>query len=157
MVAHAAEYPTPEGRRLRDALVHEATLPLKPQGRAMLLNLAELHGRSVLPARGCLRYGDADAAHRLIEQALDATATQFDRTGAIWEFYHPQLGDQATLVRKPAARKDPCRDYVGHNPLFAMTDLWRRAGGAVGLPVVDPDSKARGVPPTLRPRDEPRR
>ena len=91
-------------------------------------------------ARGCFRYGEANAAHRLIEQALDATATQFERTGAIWEFYHPLLGEQTALVRKPAARKDPCRDYLGHNPLFAMVDLWRRTGNAsrtipgVGIP-----------------------
>lgn len=77
-------------------------------------------------ARGCLRYNRADAAHRLLEQALDATAAQFEGTGAIWEFYHPLLGDQTTLMRKPTARKDPCRDYLGHNPLFAMADLWRR-------------------------------
>lgn len=83
-------------------------------------------------ARGCLRYGRAEAAHRLLEQALDATATQFDRTGAVWEFYHPLLGDQATLMRKPTARKDPCRDYLGHNPLFAMADLWRRSDPARG-------------------------
>jgi putative isomerase len=102
-------------------------------------------------ARGCLRYGQADAAHRLIEQALDATATQFERTGAIWEFYHPQLGDQTTLVRKPAARKDPCRDYVGHNPLFAMADLWRRTGATSSLPVVTPASKKRVAPPSMPP------
>lgn len=102
-------------------------------------------------ARGCLRYGQADAARRLIEQALDATATQFERTGAIWEFYHPQLGDQTTLVRKPAARKDPCRDYVGHNPLFAMADLWRRTGATSSSPVVTPASKKRVAPPSMPP------
>ncbi len=41
-------------------------------------------------ARGCLRYGRRDAAQRLLEAALDATATQFERTGTIWEFYHPR-------------------------------------------------------------------
>jgi len=79
-------------------------------------------------ARGCLRYGHADAAHRLIERALDATATQFERTGTIWEFYHPMLGDQSVLKRKESGRNAPCRDYLGHNPLFAMADLWRRTG-----------------------------
>jgi glycogen debranching enzyme len=77
-------------------------------------------------ARGCLRYGRNDAARRLLEAALDATATQFERTGTIWEFYHPQLGDQQTLKRKAQGRPTPCRDYLGHNPLFAMTDLWRK-------------------------------
>lgn len=77
-------------------------------------------------ARGCLRYGDAAAAHRLLEAALDATARQFERTGTIWEFYHPELGDPTTLARKPPAQKAPNRDYLGHNPLFAMVDLWRQ-------------------------------
>jgi dienelactone hydrolase len=81
-------------------------------------------------ARGCWRYDRADAARRLLEAALDATAVQFERTGSIWEFYHPLLGDQGALQRKPTARKDPCRDYIGHNPLFAMTDLWRKTGGS---------------------------
>jgi putative isomerase len=77
-------------------------------------------------AHGCARYGANQAAARLLEAALDATATQFERTGTIWEFYHPQLGDQQTLKRKPRGRPIPCRDYLGHNPLFAMTDLWQQ-------------------------------
>jgi putative isomerase len=77
-------------------------------------------------SRGCLRYGRPDAARRLLEAALDATATQFRRTGTLWEFYHPKLGDQETLRRKAQGRPTPCRDYLGHNPLFAMVDLWRR-------------------------------
>jgi hypothetical protein len=81
-------------------------------------------------ARGCLRYGRPDAARRLLEAALDATAVQFQRTGTIWEFYHPQVGEQSALRRKPHARNAPCRDYLGHNPLFAMADLWRRCGPA---------------------------
>ena len=80
-------------------------------------------------ARACLRYGRADAAHRLVETALDATATEFARTGTLWEFYHPMLGDQSALTRKPTAQNTPWRDYVGHNPLFAMAELWRQAGG----------------------------
>ncbi|MDO8542947.1 MAG: trehalase family glycosidase [Opitutaceae bacterium] len=79
-------------------------------------------------ARGCERYGRADAAHQLLEKALDATAVQFERTGAIWEFYHPLLGEQKLLKRKPTARNEPCTDYLGHNPLFAMADFWRRTG-----------------------------
>jgi hypothetical protein len=77
-------------------------------------------------ARGCLRYGRADAARRLLESALDATALQFERTGTIWEFYHPTLGDPESLFRKASGRRTPCRDYLGHNPLFAMADLWRK-------------------------------
>ena len=79
-------------------------------------------------AQGCLRYGRPDAARRLLEAALDATAVQFGRTGTIWEFYHPQVGDQESLLRKPRGRRIPCRDYLGHNPLFAMVDLWRKCG-----------------------------
>jgi len=79
-------------------------------------------------ARGCLRYSRPDAARRLLEAALDATAIQFERTGTIWEFYHPSLGDQESLRRKPQGRPIPCRDYLGHNPLFAMADLWRKCG-----------------------------
>ncbi|MBI3882140.1 MAG: glycoside hydrolase [Verrucomicrobia bacterium] len=81
-------------------------------------------------ARGCLRYGQNDAARKLLEAALDSTAVQFKRTGTIWEFYHPQLGDQKSLYRKPKGRHIPCEDYLGHNPLFAMADLWRKCGGA---------------------------
>jgi glycogen debranching enzyme len=80
-------------------------------------------------ARGCVRYGRPDAARRLLEAALDATAIQFRRTGTIWEFYHPRLGDQESLLRKPQGPRLPCRDYLGHNPLFAMADLWRKCGG----------------------------
>jgi hypothetical protein len=77
-------------------------------------------------ARGCRAYGRRDAAKRLLEAALDATAIQFQRTGTIWEFYHPQLGDQQALKRKPPNRPKPCRDYLGHNPPFAMVDMWRK-------------------------------
>ena len=79
-------------------------------------------------ARGCLRYGRAAAARQLLEAALDATATQFQRTETIWEFYHPEIGDQQALFRKPTGRRTPCRDYLGHNPLFAMVDFWRQCG-----------------------------
>lgn len=76
-------------------------------------------------ARGCLRYGENEGARRLVEAALDATAAQFERTGTIWEFYHPQGGHPETVRRKESGRNLPCRDYLGHNPLFAMVDLWR--------------------------------
>lgn len=81
--------------------------------------------------RGCARYGRRDAARQLLEKSLDATAAEFERSGTIWEFYHPTLGDQTLLRRKPSGRNVPCRDYVGHNPLFAMADLWRQVGGRV--------------------------
>jgi putative isomerase len=79
-------------------------------------------------ARGCQRYGRGDAARRLLAAALDATAVQFERTGTIWEFYHPRLGDQKTVLRKARGRSMPCQDYLGHNPLFAMAELWRTCG-----------------------------
>jgi hypothetical protein len=81
-------------------------------------------------ARGCIRYGRTDAARRLLEAALDATALQFERTQTIWEFYHPLLGDPKTVRRKARGRNLPNEEYLGHNPLFAMADLWRKCGGA---------------------------
>ena len=84
-------------------------------------------------ARGCLRYDRKEAARRLLETALDATAAEFGRTGTLWEFYHPLSGDQGQLHRKPN-QDYPCRDYVGHNPLFAMANLWRQCGGAGAAP-----------------------
>jgi hypothetical protein len=76
-------------------------------------------------ARGCLRYGRRDAASRLLERALDASAAQFERTGTIWEFYDA-LGGQPELVqRKPHTPFNaPCRDYLGHNPLIAMARMY---------------------------------
>jgi hypothetical protein len=81
-------------------------------------------------ARGCLRYGRKDAARRLLEAALDDTAAQFKHTGTIWEFYHPQGGDPRSLLRKTKGRRIPCEDYLGHNPLFAMVDVWRKSAPA---------------------------
>jgi putative isomerase len=76
-------------------------------------------------ARGCLRYGRVDAAHILLEQALDHVAKQFDRTGTIWEFYHPWGEHPETLARKPhTPYNTPCRDYLGHNPLIAMARMY---------------------------------
>ena len=81
-------------------------------------------------ARGCLRYSRTDAARQLVERALDQSALQFDRTGTIWEFYHPHGGDPMTLQRKPQTPYNaPCRDYLGHNPLIAMARLWEAASG----------------------------
>ncbi|MGG1519362.1 trehalase family glycosidase [Paenibacillus oryzisoli] len=76
-------------------------------------------------ARGCVRYGRTDAALKLLEKALDATAEQFERTETVWEFYHPHLGEQTALARKPYTDvNEPCRDYLGHNPAIALARLW---------------------------------
>jgi hypothetical protein len=77
-------------------------------------------------ARGCVRYGYFEAAQRLLETALDATAKQFERTGTIWEFYHPHGGEPETLQRKPQTKYNtPFHDYLGHNPLLAMARLYQ--------------------------------
>ncbi len=83
-------------------------------------------------AKGCLRYGRRDAAASILEAALDASARQFDRTGTIFEFYHPDGEPAESVARKPYARdaaNQPCRDYLGHNPLIAMARLWQDCRG----------------------------
>jgi len=74
-------------------------------------------------AVGCMKYGRYDAAEKLLERALDASARQFQRTGTIWEFYDSLGGEPEKLHRKPGYDR-PCHDYLGHNPLIAMTRLW---------------------------------
>jgi len=82
-------------------------------------------------ATGCVRYGRADAARLLLERTLDGAAEQFVRTGTIWEFYHPFGGEPETLERKRSLyANQPCRDYLGHNPLIAMARLWSELEGA---------------------------
>jgi len=82
-------------------------------------------------ARGCLEYGRADAAHVLSERALDASARQFERTGTVWEFYHPHGGRPEDLQRKPQTPYNtPCADYLGHNPLIALARLWEATRGS---------------------------
>lgn len=77
-------------------------------------------------ARGCVRYGRPEVAARLLEAALDNTAAQFDRTGTIWEFFHSHGGRPEEMIRKPHTwRNQPWRDYLGHNPVLAMTRLWQ--------------------------------
>jgi len=79
-------------------------------------------------ARACARYGRNDAAVKLLEAALDDTARQFDRTGTIWEFYHPNAGEPEQVLRKPhRGQMKPFTDYLGHNPVFAMARLWQQA------------------------------
>lgn len=81
-------------------------------------------------ARGCQRYGYPGAAAQLLERALDDTAVQFERTGTLWEFYHPNGGRPESLQRKPhTGFKKPCRDYVGHNPVIAMARLYAATSG----------------------------
>jgi putative isomerase len=78
-------------------------------------------------ALGCMRYGRADAAGAILAAALDASVVQFEKTGTIWEFYHPQGGNPRDLQRKPqTSQNTPCPDYLGHNPLLAMARLWQK-------------------------------
>jgi hypothetical protein len=68
-------------------------------------------------ARAAIRYNRPDAAHKLLEPALDDTAAQFTRTGKLWEFYSPFAGHPEDLKRKPeTSRNAPFPDYLGHNP-----------------------------------------
>lgn len=81
-------------------------------------------------AEACLRYGRADGAREILERALDCTAAEFERTGTVFEFYHPFGAAAETVVRKPGrAQVGPCRDYLGHNPLHAMARVWAGAEG----------------------------
>lgn len=76
-------------------------------------------------ARGCLRYGENEAARVIVERALDRSAEQFERTGTVWEFYHPLGGRPEDLERKPHTKfNTPCREYLGHNPLIAMARMY---------------------------------
>lgn len=85
-------------------------------------------------ALGCLRYGHDSAARKLVEAALDDSARQFERTGTIWEFYHPHGGDPETVERKPQSKyHSPCRDYLGHNPLLALAHLFVRLSDGVRI------------------------
>ena len=72
-----------------------------------------------------MHYNRQDAAIRLIERALDATAEQFAVTGTIWEFYHPFGGAPTELQPKPHTDYNtPCKEYLGHNQLLAMARLY---------------------------------
>ena len=77
-------------------------------------------------ALGCLHYGRPDGARQLLEKALDRTAAEFARTGTVWEFYHSLGGRPEDVARKPGqAFTAPCREYYGHNPLWAMARIWK--------------------------------
>jgi putative isomerase len=76
-------------------------------------------------ARGCMGYGRTDASEKLLERAIDVIAAQYEKTGTVWEFYHPFIGDQMQLERKPyTPNNTPCRDYLGHMPVIYMARLW---------------------------------
>lgn len=78
-------------------------------------------------ARSCINYGRKDAAKIILERALDASAKQFNKTGKIWEFYHPLGGDPSTLKRKPHSMfNKPFNDYLGHNPLIEMARMYEK-------------------------------
>ena len=84
-------------------------------------------------ARGCLNYGACHEATLLLERALDDSAAQFERTGTVWEFYHPLGGRPEDVQRKPDTEFNrPCREYLGHNPLLAMARLYEQA--KIGVP-----------------------
>ncbi len=79
-------------------------------------------------ARGCLNYSRKDAAAKILEKALDNTAKVFNKTGTIWEFYHPLGGSPKELGRKPHTNYNvPCKDYLGHNPIIAMARMYKLA------------------------------
>ena len=78
-------------------------------------------------ARGCVDYGRNDAAKEILGKALDQSSKQFEKTGTIWEFYHPFGENPKELARKPQTPKnEPCSDYLGHNPLIEMTRLYEK-------------------------------
>ena len=76
-------------------------------------------------ALGCVNYQREDAALTILERALDVSSEQFEKTGTIWEFYHPFGQSQGDVERKPHTIYNiPCEDYLGHNPLLAMASLY---------------------------------
>ena len=76
-------------------------------------------------ASGCLRLGHPEAARSLLGAALDNSARWFAITGTIWEFYDSEGGDPRCVARKPQTPfNQPSHDYLGHNPLLAMAQLW---------------------------------
>ena len=72
---------------------------------------------------GCLRYGRRDAALKIAERVLHWSCVQYLRTGTVWEFYHPFGKSPLEMRRKHAPWLLPCREYLGHNPLFCFARL----------------------------------
>jgi len=75
---------------------------------------------TLMAVLGCLRYNRADAAEQIARRVLHWSDAWYRRTGAVWEFYHPRGESPATMARKRAPYLLPCREYLGHNPLFAL-------------------------------------
>jgi hypothetical protein len=96
-----------------------------PAFRLQMWNGPAWNSFTLWAVAACLQYGRPDGARELLEKALDHTATEFERTGTVFEFYHPLGGHAETVTRKPGrAQVGPCRDYLGHNPLHAMARVW---------------------------------
>lgn len=79
---------------------------------------------------GLMKYGLTEAAAKIAEAALDATAKIYHDTGLIWEFYHPLGGAPETVSRKPENhqhKNQPSSSYLGHAPLIEMARIWEKA------------------------------
>ena len=72
---------------------------------------------------GCLRYNRKDAAVKIAEKALDMSLKAYERSGAIWEFYHPFGDHPSAMGRKKPPYQTPAREYCGQNPLFALARI----------------------------------
>lgn len=74
---------------------------------------------------GCLKYGFTEESVAIVERVLDFSADIYEKTGTIWEFYHPFGKDPGEVARKPDTPFNvPCRDYAGHNPLIDFARIW---------------------------------
>ena len=98
-------------------------------------------------ARGCAHYGRADAAKQLLEKALDATATEFQRSGTLWEFYDAESGDQNTLAQEN--RQGPAKFRAWITSATIRCSPWSIFGG---LPAESPVSAYRRVRASRRDR-----
>ena len=76
-------------------------------------------------AYGMFKNGFYEQCKKLCEKILDATAKIYQKTGKIWEFYHPHGNSPLECTRKPQnAQNTPCFDYLGHSPLIAIYNLY---------------------------------
>ena len=96
-------------------------------GKEIRLVAGEYEGYDlwVLPNGGAEQ--DADqwwhAMCATTRRLLERTQIAYLRTGSVWEFYHPHGGMPSEMARKRAPWLLPCREYLGHNPLFAFARL----------------------------------
>ena len=105
-------------RSIVELLTHQAA------GGREVLEYSEEDGKITVRGKDLDLTLDAEDVE-IVERALDASATQFERTGTIWEFYHPHGGDPLDVQRKPHTQYNtPCPDYLGHNPLIAMARIY---------------------------------